>query len=164
MYNQRNNSNTYNNYGYKRTNNDKNRKNANKTNFIPPKELNDLTYVKEAERVINGLKKDPEKERENLKPTKNQIRNLLTLVNELYNKVRYSSEDQINAELQSKIQYVKMRMAYEGGRDDYVRDFLKNSNLLTFLDSIGDSKKDLIRLCHYMEAMVAYHRYYTTEK
>lgn len=125
------------------------------------KQLDELTYVKQAEDVINKLEKNNKGE---LKPTTNKIRNMLTLINELYNKARYIKGNKLDTALQSHIQYVKMRLVYEGGRDHDVKDLLQKSDLLSYLDSVGDSKEALIRLCHYMEALVAYHKYNTSEK
>ncbi|MGN1317645.1 MAG: type III-A CRISPR-associated protein Csm2 [Lachnospirales bacterium] len=124
------------------------------------KQLDDLTYVAQAEEVVKKLYKD---DKGYIKPSTNKIRNMLTLINELYNKARYIKGDKIGDELKSHIQYVKMRLVYEGGRDNDVKYLLEKSDMLKYLDSIGDSKKDLIRLCHYMEALVAYHKYYTKE-
>jgi CRISPR-associated protein Csm2 len=123
--------------------------------------LNDLTYVSQAEAVIKQLNKN---NRGELKPATNKIRNMLTLINELYDKARYIREDKLNIDLQSHIQYVKMRLIYEAGRDAEVKNLLLKSKLIEYIDSIGNSKKELLKVCHYMESLVAYHRYYTEEK
>lgn len=119
--------------------------------------LSELNYVKKAENVIINLK---DKHR---LPSTNQIRNLLTLINELYNKARFIKTDSIDSSMQGYIQYVKMRFVYEGGRNSKVKDLIEESNMLTYLDSIDNSKEKLLRVCHYMEALVAYHRYNTSD-
>lgn len=122
--------------------------------------LEELTYVKQAERVVSNL---PNKNGK-IMPTTNKIRNMLTLIGELYNKARYAEGNKLDEEIQSHAQYVKMRLVYEAGRDKDVKILLEESGLLGYLDKVGDSKKELIRLCRYMEALVAYHKYNTTER
>ena len=53
-----------------------------------------------------------------------------------------------------------MRMAYEAGREKTVKNFLDTANLLQEINRIGKSKKALLEFCHYMEALVAYHKFY----
>lgn len=122
--------------------------------------LSELNYVKKAENVINNLKKNKKGQ---LCLTTNKIRNLLTLINELYNKARFIKTDSIDSSMQGYIQYIKMRFVYEGGRDPNVKELIEKSNMLTYLDSIDNSKEKLLRVCHYMEALVAYHRYNTSD-
>ena len=50
--------------------------------------------------------------------------------------------------------------AYEGGRDSKVKDFIAKAYLLEYLKGIGSSRDDFIRFAHYMEALVAYHRFF----
>ena len=55
-----------------------------------------------------------------------------------------------------------MRIAYEAGRDkDHsVRNFVEKAELFKIIDEIGENKENLMLFCRYMEALVAYHRYY----
>lgn len=122
----------------------------------PP--LDKLTYVKQAEVVIREeIIKD-----NNNKPklTTSQIRNILTMTNELYNTVRFSNDENISEDLRSHIQYTKMKIAYSAGRDRAVKDFVEKSCLMQYLDEVGDSRDKLITFCHYAEALVAYHKFY----
>ena len=125
----------------------------------PP--LDKLTYVKQAEEVVRD-----EMIRDNsnkLRLTTNQIRNILTMTNELYNTVRFSNDVMISDDLQSHIQYIKMKIAYSAGRDKAVKDFVEKSCLMQYLDEVGDSRDKLIIFCHYAEALVAYHKFYSDE-
>ena len=68
------------------------------------------------------------------------------------------------ADMVSRVQYLKMRIAYEAGRDDNgrvhpVKDFVMAAKLMQYIDEIK-SRQDLILYCNYMEALVAYHRFY----
>ncbi len=122
--------------------------------------MNKLDYVDNAEKVIKGLIDD----RGNIRITTNKIRNLLTLVNELYNMAKEDKNAKLSLDVQSHIQYIRMKLAYEAGRDRGVKEFIGKSKILDLLKSVGDSREKLMLVCHYMEALVAYHRYYTNEK
>lgn len=145
---------------------------------LPPK-LKNSNYVDTAELVVLHLKgkegekrfirdgnewklvdksKLPQKLKFHLTTTK--IRNLLSLLNVIQQMVLEGEEVKINETTLGKIQYFKMRCAYEAGREPAVRDFIKKSNLMNYIDHIGDSKKEFELFFHYVEALVAYHRYY----
>lgn len=125
------------------------------------KTLDKLTYVDQAEKVIKTLQVNKNGV---IAISTNKIRNMLTLLNELYNAVKNQNNELLNIELQSRIQYTKMKLIYEAGRDEHVKELLNNSNLIEYINDIGNSKEKLILVCHYMEAMVAYHKYNTKEK
>ncbi len=111
-------------------------------------------YVDTADNVIKGLC--------NPKPkiTTSQIRNILSMVSELYNDERQEHGKELSAEMQSRIQYLRLHIAYEAGREDHVREFVENAGLLDVIKDIGKDREKLMTFCHYMEALVAYHRYY----
>lgn len=120
------------------------------------KKLDKVTYVNEAEKVIDQLKDN----RGKIRITTNQIRNVLSLINELYEMARMNDEPVLDENIRSHVQYVKMRLVYEAGRSRDVKDMLEKSGLLGCLDSIGSSKDELVLVCRYTEALVAYHKYY----
>ncbi len=122
--------------------------------------LDSKTYVKQAEDVICSLGKD---KYGNVSVTTSQVRNLLTLINELYNAVQHDADERLSDEIISRTQYVKMRIAYNAGRDRNVKDFVDKSKIMDYLDGAGDSRAELLLVCHYMEALVAYHKYYRGE-
>lgn len=144
-----------NNYSYNRENANRDRN----VNTIVPKEipvLDKKTYVKKAEEVIGKLKTDKYD-----KPclSTSQIRNILTLVNEAYNIIQHNQEEVLSDEVQSRTQYIKMRIAYSAGRDTSVKDFVEKSGIMVHLDRAGESRSRLILVCNYMEALVAYHKF-----
>lgn len=124
----------------------------------PP--LNKLTYVRQAEKVISEELIRDKRDNSKFQLTSNQIRNILTMTNELYNSVRFSNDENISEDLRSHIQYTKMKIAYSAGRDRAVKDFVEKSCLIQYLDEVGDSRDMLITFCHYAEALVAYHKFY----
>ena len=57
-----------------------------------------------------------------------------------------------------------MRFVYEVGRDprgyNGVKDFVNKSKIIECIDQIGSDKEKFLLFCKYMEALVAYHKYY----
>ena len=119
---------------------------------IRPQKVPD-DYVDQAERIMRSLM-------ENGKTVSNsKIRKLLSLVSEIYNEENRSTEKELQEKNVVKINLMRVRVAYECGRDNAVKDFVAKTNLLEYLKGISRDRADLIRFAHYMEALVAYHRY-----
>ena len=120
-------------------------------------ELTKINYVDEAEAVVKKLEKD---KWDNMKLTTSKIRNILSMVSGIYNDVVHLSEDTLPEEIMERIQYLKMRFAYEAGREGAVRDLVNKARIREELDGIGNSKEKCIIFCRYMESIVAFHKYY----
>ena len=129
---------------------------------INKQEINKKNYVDEAERVIIGLKQADRSGRLTL--TTSKIRNILSMVSELYTDAQHSREEKLNEDMVSRVQYLKMRIAYEAGRDGSVKAFVDAASLLNYVGDIGNSRQNLILFCNYMEALVAYHRFCGRDK
>lgn len=117
-------------------------------------------YVDRAENAIKKLIIVDKNDRAKINLTTSKIRNILSLVSDLYNDAQRYRSEELSEDLYNRVQYLKMRMAYEAGRENTVKDFLKAADLLKEINKIGKSKKALLEFCHYMEALVAYHRFY----
>ena len=91
--------------------------------------------------------------------TTSKIRGILSLVTELYNDIIHEPADELGEEYIERIQYLRLRITYEAGRDDEVRKFVKNSRLIVYVKAIKN-KNDFLRFTKYVEALVAYHKYY----
>lgn len=111
-------------------------------------------YVDSAESVIRALTQ------ENNRLTTSKIRNLLSLVSDIYNVEKLSTDKDLSAESVAKVNMMRVRTAYEAGRDNTVKAFVEKAKLLQYLKGIGTSRKALIDFAHYMEALVAYHRFF----
>ena len=92
--------------------------------------------------------------------TTSKIRNLLSMISSLYDEVRRSTSEKLSSEAMSQIQYIRLHFAYEAGRDPKVKDFVNEADILAHIKDIGDNKGQFMVFCRYMEALVAYHRYY----
>lgn len=110
-------------------------------------------YVDAAERVMRALFANRSR------ITTNKMRGFLTLVNDIYNVENLRTEAKLSAESKLKLMRLRVRMVYDAGRERDVKDFVEQAKLLEYLKGVGDSREEMIRFAHYMEALVAYHRY-----
>lgn len=116
-------------------------------------------YTQQAEQVIKDLKSSMGRDYQNF--TTSKIRNILAQVSEIYNDVIIEKGDILSPELISRIEYLKVRLVYECGREPYViKPFVNKAELLDLLNNIGSSRDNFLKFARYMEALVAYHRFY----
>ena len=115
--------------------------------------LTSENYVDEAEKVIKTLIEKDRNGRNVIRLTTSKIRGILSLVTELYNDIIHESSNKLGEEYVERIQYLRLRIAYEA-------EFVKKSNLLGYVKQIKDSKKLFLLFTKYVEALVAYHKYY----
>ena len=126
--------------------------------FTPPPapETNPLPlpedYVDAAEAVIRRLNK-----RNAI--TTSKLRNLLSLVSNIYNVENLRDAPQLLPESKTALAMLRIRAVYEAGREQKVKDFITEAKLLEYIKGIGNERERLIDFAHYMEALVAYHRY-----
>lgn len=140
-----------------------------------------VDVVKEAEQVMQNLLRPKltaqgmpmysDKGFKICKPavTTSQLRKFLTAVNMVTNKVNvYRAKDtaavQLPPELVAEVQYLKVKIIYQAGKEDskkpFVSDFVRASNMIQRIDAIGDSIKKYENFARYVEALVAYHKFY----
>ena len=130
---------------------------------ITPKKVPE-DYVDEAERIMRSLMSQQKT------VTTSKIRSLLSLVTEIFNVENLRTEEALLPESVVKLNLMRVRVAYEYGRDTGesvgkdkaypMKDFISQSHLLEYLKGISTDRADLIRFAHYMEALVAFHRYF----
>ena len=124
--------------------------------------LNETTYVDKAEHVIDELKQPYEKEGRMVKPqlvTTSKIRNILSMAGDIYDKIMQENSPQLSQDIRARIEYLRVRIVYESGREPTVKSFVKKAQLLECIKEIGKEKKDYLLFYHYLEALVAFHRY-----
>ncbi|ABI69053.1 type III-A CRISPR-associated protein Csm2 [Syntrophomonas wolfei] len=118
-----------------------------------------INYTAQAEQVIQELKKSMGRNYQNF--TTSKIRNILAQVSEIYNDVRAENDVFLSPDLQNRIEYLKVRLVYECGREPWIiKPFVDKAKLLDLLNNIGDNRQNFIKFARYMEALVAYHRFY----
>lgn len=123
--------------------------------------LNEQNYVDFAETVIVKLSKKTDRNGRNVPMvTTSKIRNLLAMAADIYNDVMNQNENELSNEICSKIEYLRVRFIYECGREQKVKDLVLEAQILELLKNIGKSRERYILFNHYMEALVAFHRFY----
>ena len=120
-------------------------------------------YVDEAERIMRALISS------GTTVTTSKIRNLLSLVTDIYNDESIRTEDKLKPDSVVKLNLMRVRVAYEYGRDNGesvgkdkvypMKEFITQAHLREYLKGISTDRADLIRFAHYMEALGAFHRY-----
>ena len=119
--------------------------------------LTDDNYVDKAEKVIKSLNHTKDHRNNKIKffLTTTKIRNLLNLTSNLFDESKVRSYK----ELADKIAYLRVQFVYQSGRETAVKDLVKKAEILDILKEINN-KESLQRFCRYMEALVAYFKFY----
>ena len=122
--------------------------------------------AQEAENVILRLKKVGGGE---LVITKSQIRKFLAAVNALTNKVdvyraQHAEAAELSPALASAVKYLKVQLVYQAAREPKkVQPFVETARLKERIDAIGTDLRAYEDFAHYVEALVAYHKFYGGE-
>ena len=123
-----------------------------------------INYVDEAQRVMEYLSQDSRN-----MVTTSQIRKFLTAVNTVSEKVdQYRNNGNVvklNEDLQMQVKFLKVKLAYQIGRAETkrgnpVKNFAQQAHLMQKIDSIGDSVEKYEQFARYVEALVAFHKFY----
>lgn len=125
-------------------------------------------YVAKAEKAIKKLSERTDRWGNPQMVTTSQIRKFLTAVNTVSGKVDMVRNQGnrtltvLPVNIQAEIKFLKVKIAYQIGRDkqNLVRDFEKQAGLFSEIDKIGDSVERYEEFAHYVEALVAFHKYY----
>lgn len=118
------------------------------------------TYVDVAEKVMEKLSKE-----KNFITT-SQIRTLLSMTADIYNEVVNYPNEELNERLKGRIDYLRVNFIYQASKDgnEGVRELLEQARVLNLLKGVNGSKKKYIRFNRYMEALVAFHKYYSKDR
>ena len=120
--------------------------------------INEGNYSDVAQNVIKTLSQPNKYGRINIIST-SQLRNILTMSADIYNQVVPLEKD-LTDEINSRIEYLRVRWFYEAGRDRLVKNFMEKSKIPDILREINGEKKNFILFNHYLEALVAFRKYY----
>lgn len=122
----------------------------------------DYDVVGDAEKVINNLEKDKYGK---IALTTSQVRKFLTAINVVRNKVdlyiaQNKETKELSSELVAEVKFLKVNLLYQAGRINTVKQFMNTANLGNIIDNVGNDTKKFQKLCKYVEALVAYHKFY----
>ncbi len=123
--------------------------------------LTEENYVETAEKAIQEICALKNKSGKSVQPvTTSKIRNLLAMTAAIYNDVIVSQSEKLSAEIVGRINYLKIRFVYEAGREPKVKVLVEKAQLLEHLKEVGNSRAQYILFSRYMEALVAYRKFY----
>lgn len=131
-------------------------------------------YVDRADKVMRALSEEAQKSYGSKMVTTSQIRKFLTAVNRVNGKIdqfkngnKSSASVRIPEDIQMEIKFLKVKLAYQIGRADSgryranpVKEFADKSGLIGEIDKIGDSLERYENFARYVEALVAFHKFY----
>ena len=126
-----------------------------------------MDIVSEAEGVIKSLRKPSKKDPNILliSLTTSQIRKFLTAVNLLKNKIdvykiNRFNEDELSDDLAMEVKFLRVNILYQAKREKAVNEFIKKAKIEDYINNIGSSIKKFNLFYKYVEALVAFHKYY----
>lgn len=136
---------------------------------------NMVDYVAEAEAVIKQLSRKSNGE---IVLNTSQLRKILSAITDIKNKVTVevaknkSKIKTISPELQMEIRFLKTLFRYQAGREieennkkrstlNAVDEFIEKAKLIPRLEAIGGNIDKFNEYCKYIEALVAFHKYYS---
>ncbi|NGM18130.1 type III-A CRISPR-associated protein Csm2 [Eggerthellaceae bacterium zg-893] len=119
--------------------------------------LNDENYADFAEQCILKGKQGEGAPFRGLTTTK--LRSLYGLIMNVYTRINVREDFETH---KSDLQYIKVKMAYEAGREKSVKVFLEKTKLLEAINEVKNYKQFLL-YCRYAESLVAYFKFYGGE-
>lgn len=119
----------------------------------------------EAEKVIKGLLHEDKRGNKVIDLKTNQIRKVLTAVNSLTGRIdvykaQNGQTDVLPDDLAAEVKYLKVKIVYQAGREKAVKKFADDAGLIRRIDGIGTSIPKYEDFARYIEALVAYHKFY----
>ena len=118
--------------------------------------LEKTNYVDMAENAVKRLERN---KNGNLILTTSKIRNILSMISTIYNEVIHHPADKLNEDMVERLKYLKMRFAYEAGREKAVKNLNEVAKIFEIIDWVGNDKQRCILFCKYIESIVAYHKF-----
>ena len=123
--------------------------------------IDETNYVDLAEQSILKLKQKTDNRGKPIPiVTTSKIRNLLAMAADIYNDVVNLKSEQLNSDIIGRINYMKLRFYYEAGRENSVKTFLQETQVLDIIGEINGSRKNYILFNRYLEALVAFRKFY----
>lgn len=124
--------------------------------FTNGSKIDETNFAQKAEQFVSKAGKDGKRTLAFEKLTTTKLRSIYSLI--LNTQAKIDDPDDFDNHIKD-IQYLKIRMAYEAGREDAVRTFLKETHLMTAIDRVKTYEQFML-FCLYAESLVAYFKYY----
>lgn len=110
-------------------------------------------YAKLAEALVGRSKQDKSWFQ---RLSTSKLRGIYGLIMNVYTRITDEASFEAN---KSDLQYIKVKMAYESGRDETVKNFVRETYLMACLDRVS-TYDQFILYCRYAESLVAYFKFY----
>ena len=98
----------------------------------------------------------PKKNGKGFELTTTKLRGIYGLITNVLTRINEEADFE---EHRSDLQYLKVKMAYEAGREDAVKDFLNRTGLRDYVSAIKGYDQ-FVLYCRYAESLVAYFKFY----
>lgn len=85
-----------------------------------------------------------------------KLRRIYSLIMNLYTRINVPEDFNIH---KKDLQYLKVKMAYEAGRERAVREFLEKTQLMKAIDAVSTYGQFML-YCRYAESLVAYFKFF----
>ena len=92
--------------------------------------------------------------------TTSQIRKIWGYIVRVYDRARRTQGKMLDRETVHDLQYAKMKIYYEAGREQAVKHFVNDAGIIRMIDGIGNNKEKFMLFCNYMESLVAFHKFF----
>ena len=137
---------------------------ANYTDLEKLQKLPDNKFIDETNYVDAALKSFAyfdDSRYKNKKITSSKLRSLYSMLCDIIKDENDKTGTQISSGCSAALKLLKIRIIYDMGRDEAVKIFIENTNLIAYLVHVEKNKKrdDFKLYCKYFEALVAFHRY-----
>ncbi|WP_274968723.1 type III-A CRISPR-associated protein Csm2 [Succinimonas amylolytica] len=125
----------------------------------PYRDLSEDNYVEIAEAAIDALGKHTDRRDNPNVLTTSKIRNILALNTEIYNDILNEPGEDLSDEFKGRINYLRVRIIYEAGREETVKFFVTESHLLEHIKHIQGKRSSYLLFSRYLEALVAFRKF-----
>lgn len=125
--------------------------------------ITESNYVDEAEKHIKELikKKTKTDRRESVDiVSTSKMRGLLAMVSDIYNDVLNEPKESLSNDLIARINYMKVHFYYEAGREKKVKELMEEARVFEVINDIKGKRSGFILFSRYMEALVAFRKFY----
>lgn len=126
----------------------------NESNYVDMAEAHIKELIQKNTRVLPNGKKSTSI------VTTSKIRGLLSMVSDIYNDVLNEPGETLRPDIVARISYMKVHFYYEAGREKLVKSFLETAEVFPLLNEIKGKRSGFILFSRYMEALVAFRKFY----
>ncbi len=121
--------------------------------------------IEEGKKLVERMLEEYKINKYNFKFTTSQLRKILAMAASVKNSIAMENnngnEQKISSEMKNEIQYIRLKLVYQMGREDAVKTWLgkKGIDLPEIIKNIGDDAKRFNDFYRLLESIVAYKKF-----